>query len=331
MAKFLIKTLIFGMFFGCTATEEPLPQDIVQEENVFDIAELGGFPAEGRTGAFSFTLDNKIYVGTGFGSNSTYFSDFWEYDLNSKIWTEKSPFPLGPYLAGVPFVYQGKGYVLAGGVLQCELDLPCEHIYYTALHTYDPISNTWQKAADLPNFKGMNVGSLEIVNDKVILFWDMKTFEIDLINYLVTEKSNPPASLTYSADFKIGNKVYFTCMAVSGKGSKSTFSYDLTSDQWETLPDFPGIKRYDAIGFSLNGYGYVLGGKESDFSGEDMQFKEIWQFNPSDNSWKKVGDYPGVAYTGQVLETVGNEVYVGFGDTRSYITFEKDWWKLVFN
>lgn len=120
-------------------------------------------------------------------------------------------------------------------------------------------------------------------------------------------------------------------MADSGKGTRSIFSYDLTKDQWETLPDFPGTKRYDAIGFSLNGYGYVLGGKESNFAGEDQHFKEIWQFNPSDNSWKKIADYPGAAFTGQVLEKVGNEVYIGLGGTRNHISFEKDWWKLGFN
>lgn len=331
MIRFFAMFLILGMLSGCTGTEEPQLQNPDEEEDILDVTALGEFPSHGRTGAFSFTLANKIYVGTGFGSNATYYGDFWEYDLKSNSWTEKSPFPLGPYIGGVTFVYKGKGYVLAGGTLQCQLGAPCEHIYYTALHSYDQITNTWEKVADLPAFQGMNFGSLEVVGDKAILFWDMKTFEIDLVNFQFSEKSNPPAPLVYSADFRIGNKVYFTCMANSGKGTKLTFSYDLSNDRWETLPDFPGTKRYDAKGFSLNGYGYVLGGKESNFAGEDQQFKEIWQFNPTDNSWKKIGDYPGVAFTGQVLETVGKDVYIGFGDTRSYISFEKDWWKLVFN
>lgn len=328
MTRFFTTIIIVGILISCTVTEVPQPQIPVQEENIFDLTELGEFPSQGRTDAFSFTLENKIYIGTGFGSNATYYSDLWEYDLKSNIWTEKSPFPLGPYIGGVTFVYQGRGYVLAGGTLKCEIGLPCDHIYYTALHSYDGISNTWEKVADFPTFQGMRFGTVEIVDDKAILFWDMKTFEIDLVNFQFRERSNPPTSLTRSADFRIGNKVYFACMMDSGKGTKSVFSYDLTSDQWQVLPEFPGIKRYEATGFSFSGYGYILGGKESDFAGEDQQFKEIWQFNPVDNSWKKVGEYPGAAFTGQVLEIVGSDVYVGFGDTRSYITFEKDWWKL---
>jgi len=329
MKSIVQAVLVLLLISGCSGVEEPQVQGPDGEETQLDFTELSEFPSHGRTGAFSFTMANKIYVGTGFGANATYYGDFWEYDLMSNTWTEKSPFPLGPYMAGVTFVHQGKGYVLAGGTLSCpDFNVACDHIYYTTVHAYDPSSNTWEKVGELPSFQGMNFGSVEIVGDKAILFWDMKTYEINLLDFQYSQKSNPPASIAFSADFRVGNKVYFTCPMDSGRGTKFIYSYDLSTDQWETLPDFPGIKRYNAVGFSLDGYGYILGGKESDLANEDRQFKEIWQFNPNDISWKKVTDYPGAAYTDQVLETVGNDIYMGFGDTRSYIKFEKDWWKL---
>ncbi|MDX5477627.1 MAG: N-acetylneuraminic acid mutarotase [Cyclobacteriaceae bacterium] len=321
---------------SCSTIEEPQntgpndPQNEQKEE--FSTTKIKDFPFEGRTGAFSFTLGGKIYMGTGFGSNSTYFGDFWEYNPNTDSWTEKASFPIGPFIGGNTFVYQGKGYVIAGTTLKCQLNTPCTYTYHSAIHAYDPITNSWEKIGELPQFKGNNSGpSITVEGNKAILFWDYQSFEIDLQDYQITQKSNAPGSLIYSASFKIGNKIYVSCPMISGKGTKAVFSYDISTGNWETLPDFPGIKRYLAQGFSYNGHGYLIGGKESDVYGEDKQFKEIWRFDPANQSWKMIGTYPGAAYTGQVLQVIGSDVFVGFGDTRSFVSFEKDWWKLKFN
>ncbi|WP_192346247.1 kelch repeat-containing protein [Algoriphagus sp. Y33] len=330
MKSITIIILFLCMVSGCSSSEEPQVTD--PDEVQLEFSNIGEFPSSGRTGAFSFTIGNKIYVGTGYGSNATYYGDFWEYDINSATWKEKASFPLGPFIGGEVLVYNEKGYVFVGGTLSCpELNVACDHIEYTAVHAYDPVSDSWEKVADLPAFRGMNYGDIEVNGDKAILFWGRKTYEISLIDFQFIQKTSAPASIVYSANFRVGNKVYFTCRMDSGKGTKSNYSYDLVTDQWEVLPDFPGIKRYDATGFAQNGFGYILGGKESDYQGEEEQFKEIWQFNPAEESWKMVGEYPGNAYTGQVLEIVGNDIFIGFGDTRSYITFEKDWWRLKIN
>lgn len=327
MKRYIAVVLILGMLLGCTGTEEPQLQNPDGEEAILDFSKAGEFPIQGRTGAFSFTIADKIYMGTGFGSNATYYGDFWEYNPNTDIWAEKAPFPLGPFIGGEVMAYKGKGYVFAGGVLNCQLNSPCDHIYYSAVHAYDPVSDTWEKVAELPNLKGMDYGTIKVEGDRAFLFLDMRTYEINLADFQYIQKSGPQAPIVFSANFRIGSKVYFVCPMDNGLGTKSVYSYDLLTDHWETLADFPGIKRYSAVGFSHDGFGYILGGKESDYSGEDRQFKEIWQFNPADKSWKEVGEYPGNAFTGQVLEVLGNDIFVGFGDTRSYITFEKDWWK----
>ena len=98
-----------------------------------------------------------------------------------------------------------------------------------------------------------------------------------MVDFQFIQKTSSPETIGYSANFKIGNKIYFTCGIEfkSGKGGKSIYSYDLGLNKWELLPDFPGMGRLDATGFTQNGYGYILGGKESDYQGEDEQFKEI--------------------------------------------------------
>lgn len=321
---------------SCSSIEDPQIESPDENQNEqkgeFSTFKIKDFPSEGRTGAFSFTIGGKIYIGTGFGSNSTYFGDFWEYDPVSDSWIEKASFPIDSFIGGNSFVYQNKGYVIAGTTLNCQLNTPCTYTYHSAIHAYDPVTDKWKKVGELPQFNGRALGPPVMVEgNKAILFWDYQSFEIDLQNYQITPKSNAPGTMVYSANFKIGNKIYVSCPMNSGKGTKSVFSYDISTGNWEILPDFPGIKRYLAQGFSYNGFGYLIGGKESDIYGEDKQFKEVWRFNPADQSWKMIGIYPGAAYTGQVLQVIEGDVFVGLGDSRSYISFEKDWWKLKFN
>lgn len=331
--KSIFKSIVLVfLFLGCTESDPPNTPTPPIEDIQLEFTKIGEFPASGRSGAFSFTIGNKIYIGTGFGSNASgqaYLGDFWEYDIISKSWTEKASFPLGPFIGGDAVVYNGKGYVFFGGTLNCpELYVPCEHISYTAVHAYDPTSDTWEKVADLSGYPTVSSGFATLEGDQALFVWDKKTIEINMLDFQFVQKPEPPASITSSAQFRIGNKVYFACGLESGKGTKATYSYDVTSGLWEKLSDFPGIKRYGSVGFSFGGFGYIVGGKESDFFGEDQQFKEIWQFNPSDKSWKKMTDYPGLAFTGKVLEVVGNDVFLGFGGNRNSITFEKDWWML---
>lgn len=335
--KSIVRTiLVLLLLSGCSTVEEPQTQGPDDEVTELVITRLSEFPSHGRTWPLSFAIADKIYIGTGFGFNATYYEDLWEYDTKSDTWTEKSAFPIGPYMPGVSFVYKGKGYVIAGGKLSCPgFGVPCDHIYYTAVHAYDPSSDTWEKVADLPFLQDMKIGAVEVVGDKAFLFWDMKTYEINMLDFQVTEKSNPPTTLAFSAEFRIGNKAYFACPMNSGKGTKLLYSYDLSTDQWETLADFPEIKRYEAKGFSLNGYGYIVGGIETSFYDEESDwneplkhFKEVWQFNPNDNSWKLISEYSDGAHIGHIVETVGNNIYMGFGDGNSPINFEKGWWKL---
>src|SRR5438045_299235 len=49
---------------------------------------LTDFPGGGRTGAFSFSIGDKIYIGGG-SSGGTILSDFWEYNISTGVWTRR--------------------------------------------------------------------------------------------------------------------------------------------------------------------------------------------------------------------------------------------------
>jgi hypothetical protein len=138
--------------------------------------QLPSCPGVGRTHPALVILNGKIYTGMGSG-NSGNLSDWWEYDITTQIWTQKTSIPIGrhhPYqfilngniyvgsghqsswykydplndtwtavasldtrVAGTQFNYNGKGYALSG--------VTGGHTFYATgeFHEYDPISDSW--------------------------------------------------------------------------------------------------------------------------------------------------------------------------------------------
>ncbi len=103
--------------------------------------QLPDLPAQARQGAILFHINGKIYVGGGYFSTfigngrqtTTALSDFWEYDIATKKWTQKgnSGIPTNSccgYSQWQSFTYQDKGYVLFTG----------KYVW-----SYDPTTDRW--------------------------------------------------------------------------------------------------------------------------------------------------------------------------------------------
>jgi hypothetical protein len=131
-----------------------------------------------------------------------------------------------------------------------------------------------------------------------------------------------PKMRAYMATFVIGDKGY-ACCGTNGTGEmrarREVYAFDHTAGvngSWiETLGAFPGSARQQAVGFSLNGKGYVGTGWDGDLT--DM--KDFWQYDPASDTWTEVAPLPGAARRGAIafsLTVNGQEYgYVGTGYT----------------
>lgn len=72
------------------------------------------FDGENRTGAVGFSIGNKGYIGTGYGSGQVYLNDFWEYDPAKDAWAKKIDFNGEGRTDSFGFSIGSKGY-LGGG------------------------------------------------------------------------------------------------------------------------------------------------------------------------------------------------------------------------
>jgi len=92
---------------------------------------------------------------------------------------------------------------------------------------------------------------------------------------------------------------------------------------WTTKAPFPGTARHHPITFSLLDYGYVLAGVAGAQAGvgQDSYVKDFYRYDPINDSWTKLADFPGAARGFSYAVTNNGKAYVGFGisSTNQYL------------
>jgi N-acetylneuraminic acid mutarotase len=101
------------------------------------------------------------------------------------------------------------------------------------------------------------------------------------------------------------------------------YAYDLHGGFWQTKKPFPGSPRERAIAFSANGKGYVGLGYNRELDKEELG--DVWEYDPSADSWTRVADFGGTARYNAVGFAIGSKAYVGTGYDGD--TYNSDFWE----
>lgn len=184
-----------------------------------------------RSRTVGFSINGKGYIGTGMDSSGDveYKNDFWEYDPESNLWTQKADFGGVGRTNAIGFSINDKGYIGFGYYFG-----PDYH-YLTDFWEYDPSTDTWTRKADFEgNGKPVyNVG-LSIDGKGYIMtytdgpFDQNKFWQYNPITNSWLQKATfigPKRSL--SIGFAINGKGFI------GAGSSST----ILQDFWEYDPE----------------------------------------------------------------------------------------------
>jgi N-acetylneuraminic acid mutarotase len=125
-----------------------------------------------------------------------------------------------------------------------------------------------------------------------------------------------------SVVFTIGNKAYVG-MGYDGDDYFSDFyAYDLDRGLWDDIAPFPGLARERGVAFTINGKGYVGLGYNRDQDVEELG--DLWEYNPADNTWKRLADFQGSARYNSVAFALGGKGYVGTGYDGDF--YRSDFW-----
>ncbi len=120
----------------------------------------------------------------------------------------------------------------------------------------------------------------------------------------------------------MGNKIYIGLGHYNGAGTNILFNdwweYDPSTNSWTQKADYLGGPCYHATGFSINDIGYVGTGRISSVG--STLVTSFYKYDPSTNTWSTISSLPGVARRGAIGFSIGEEGYVGTGETNTGTT-----------
>ncbi len=267
------------------------------------------------TGAASFTIGNRFFIGTGF--RNSYLNTFYEIDYLNDEWIPIANLPSHERANSISFSIDNYGYVGLGK--NCTGQGLCTHNYFNDLWRYEAENNTWVKMADFPG-DGRAYSTSFVIEKKAYVtngssgdhfdFW-----EYDSTTNSWSQKATYPGNcVSRGSSFAINNKGYVgfgwddgTCF--------DFWEYDPENDVWTEKGNFPGDPRYSSFSFSLNGKGYVGGGINQSTQGSIFSYlQDIWVYEQSNDSWSKYPmDYPGKGTYEMISTIVNNHVIIGLG------------------
>lgn len=125
------------------------------------------------------------------------------------------------------------------------------------------------------------------------------------------------------ATFVIGNTLY-ECTGGSGNGSNQHSAMDLVTFTGQPAASLPGAPRHSAVGFAINGKGYIgLGMNGNNY------LKDLWQYDPVTNSWVQKATFPGLGSRGCSAVVINGKAYVINGSSfdGAAITYYSECWE----
>jgi N-acetylneuraminic acid mutarotase len=156
------------------------------------------------------------------------------------------------------------------------------------LWEYDPSTNSWTQKADFPG-----------------------AARRDAVAFVIDGKGYVGTGITHAISF-LGTK------------QKNFYRYNPVTNSWSSVADYPGNSNqgiYYAAAFSTSSRGYVCCGKR----GPSYYSDELYEYNPSTNSWSAKDDFPGGDRYSPSAFSIDNFGYVGLGVDENF--YRKDMYK----
>ncbi|MBL0340641.1 MAG: hypothetical protein IPP71_06810 [Bacteroidetes bacterium] len=287
------------------------------------------FTPGNRYGAFSFSIGQKGYVGSGViqvGTSITLVNDFWEYDPILDSWTQKATLPSTGRIGAATFVVLNAGFVTTGYNLVTHLNDNWK---------YDTAMNTWQAMSVFPGGNRYTCASFNVSDYGFVGMGYATSCYSDFYRYNPISDTwtliapIPGTARQTAKGFSILDYGYVVGGANEAAfyNCKQLWRYDPIGDVWLQKTDYPGNGSHGLSAFVMNDEGYVGAGAFLS-SGVNNVFDDFFKYDPSLDNWTSIPDFDGGIRQGTVSMTINNRGYVGLGSTLIYpqIDYKSDWW-----
>ncbi|MBP8823579.1 MAG: T9SS type A sorting domain-containing protein [Flavobacteriales bacterium] len=289
--------------------------------------QLPDFPGTARDDAASFTLGNKIYVGTGMEVGWGLTNDWWCFDAATDTWSAMASMPTSPRQYCSAFTVNDTGYVFGGVDGSGALN---------ELWAYYPETDQWVQKSPLPAEARYACVSVEGWNYGIVatgmLPSGVPTKEawkyLPAMDSWQAMNPVPGPSRHRAVAFLDGAGMLITGGADStGAALSDAWSYPVWFETGQYYPRAPlPAGRIDAK--SGGPYVMVVAGGASDAT---MFHADVW--DGTSLAWQALPPFPSGPRRGAVgsgvAHTWSNSFYFGLGLDGGQVR-HNDWWRLDF-
>jgi N-acetylneuraminic acid mutarotase len=280
-----------------------------------------------RYWAVAFAIGDHGYVGTGLHTpGPVYLNDLWRYEPATDTWTARANSSVlrsrGAAIGIGQYGFMGMGN-------NASTQGPVNDWW-----RYDPTADAWSQRASFPGTARVDVVAFS-VNGKGYLgggiltngtaFFDFYEYDPASDQWTPRTSLGPNGPRSSTAVFTIGERAYVVAgrTAVNGVFSDKTFEYDPATDQWTEKADFPGGGRLGAVGFAVNGKGYVGMGTTGTFQ------NDLYEYDADNDQWQAVASLQGPERNSPVAFQVGTSGYIATGSGGTGVGALNDLWRFT--
>lgn len=274
-------------------------------------------PGDGRHHPVTFSLDGSAYMLAGSTNAIESNKDFYKYDPVADSWSTMPDFPGVGRGFSINDTWNGKAYMGFG--------YGSNNAYLKDLWVFDPATDTWTELTSCPCSPRIHPS---FVIEDGLLFVGMGNNSTsgnmkDWWEYNISTDSwrqlpdLPGLQRHHPYMFSANGDVYTGLGHGNGPGTnvfKDWYKWELATDSWVQLDDFPGEGRVAGTQFSIGDRGFIMSGDGDNHS--SMSTGEFWEYNYLNDSWRELPPHPGVSRWAPGSFTIGNVVYLFGGEVR---------------
>jgi N-acetylneuraminic acid mutarotase len=307
--------------FACTDEED--------DTTVGNWSKTTPFKGVPRSGAVSFTIGTKVFVGLGYDGDD-YLSDFYVLDITTGYWETLDPFPGTLRERAVAFSVNGKGYIGLG----YNRDLDDEEL--GDFWVFDPNAGEGLQWSDegAKDFEGTArynaIGFALGSNGYVGTGYDGDKYNSDFwrfnpeANEWEEIQGYPGEKIEEGLAFIVNDKAYVCTGRNNGSYNKDFWEFSVSGDNvsWTSrTPDdeedyydefTAAVARHDAVAFTMGTRAFIVGGVVSSATS-----KAVYQFDATTMVWESKTEFEGSARSLAIGYVLDGRAFVGTGQNGS--------------
>jgi Galactose oxidase, central domain/Kelch motif len=272
---------VFGGQRGVSYLDEMYKYNTITNSWNLVTNELG----QNREEAMGFYSSGKIFIGGGIDNEA--LNDFWEYDLTTDSWAQKTSFP-SVYTKRAFAEINGKGYFVGG---QSNYITSTQFVsnHTDELLEYDPTTNIFSNKAPYPNGKTYGMTSFAYNGNLYAGFGirENGTLSSNFYKYDPTGNSwtvlaSGPFEAKTCNSFIIGNIGYVISYNAGSSVGGITGKYNFDTNEWTTETHNLPYSSQTNQAFTNNGSAYLTVGTGT--TGPNI----IYQYNVANSTWTPI-------------------------------------------